>query len=139
MLMNADCKLLNSYKPVSWFLIVTILLITLLPAHYHLHHHYKDALHSAATKHEHVIDLHVLTEITGQSHHNDEVTIIAASPDGIMKKSTPDFSPFILLAMVLVLLPVLNKRINIQISYRSTNIKQSFPHFTPQLRAPPLH
>ena len=138
--MNTDCKLLISHKPVSWFLIATILLVTLLPAHYHLHHLYNDeTLSSAATTHKHAIDLHVLTEETGQSHHNDEVTIFAASPDGILKKSTPDFSPFILLVIVLLLQPVLSKQKSLQLNYRSTNLKQRYPHFTPLLRAPPLH
>ena len=128
------------YKSISWLLIATVLLVAFLPAHYHLHHIYNDdAFSSAATGHAHVIDLHVLTEKTGQLHHDDEATIIAASPDGIVKKSNSDFPWFILLAIVLLLVPVINKRINIQLNYRSTDPKQSYPHFTPQLRAPPLH
>ena len=131
---------LLSYKSVSWLLIAAILLVAFLPAHYHLHHLYTDDAFSSAARHAHVIDLHVLTEKTGQSHHDDdETTIIAASPDGILKKSNPDFSPFILLVIVLLLLPVLYKQINIQLNYRSIDLKQSYPHFTPLLRAPPLH
>lgn len=138
--MDPDCKLVITYKSISWLLIATILLVVFLPAHYHLHHHYNDdAFSSAATGHAHVIDLHVLTESTGQSHHDDESTIIAISPDGIVKKSNPDLSPFIMLAIVLLLLPALNKRINILLNYRSTDFKQSYPHFTPLLRAPPMH
>ena len=138
--MKTDCKLAIRYKSISWLLIATILLVTLLPAHYHLHHLYNDeTFSSAATTHEHVIDLHVLTEKTGQSHHHDDATVIAASPDGVVKKSNPDFSPFILLAIVLLLLPALNKRLNMQLNYKSTNLKPRYPHFTPLLRAPPLH
>ena len=138
--MDADGKLLIRYKSISWLLIATILLVAFLPAHYHLHHGYNDeTFGSAATEHTHIIDLHVLTEKTGQSHHDDEATIIALSPDGIVKKSSPDFFPFIMLAIVLLLLPALNKRINIPLNYRSTDPKQSYPHFTPLLRAPPLY
>ena len=138
--MNADGKSLITYKSISWLLIATILLVVFLPAHYHLHHRYHDETSSlAATEHTHIIDLHVLTESAGQSHHDDEATIIAISPDGIVKKSNPEFSPFILLAIVLLLLPALNKRINIPLTYRSTAAKQSYPHFTPLLRAPPLY
>ena len=138
--MSANGKLVITYKSISWLLIATILLVAFLPAHYHLHHLYNDdAFSSVATRHTHIIDLHVLTEKTGQSHHDEEATIIEVSPDGIVKKSEPDFFPFILLAMVLLLLPALNKRINIQLYYRSTDLKQSYPHFTPLLRAPPLH
>jgi len=136
--MCANGKLVIGYKPISWFLIAAILLVTFLPAHYHLHDSDDDTFGATATRHEHVIDLHVLTEKTGHSHH-DEATIIAASPDGIFKKSNPDFPPFILLIIVLQLLPVLCKQINIPLNYRSTDIKQSYHHFTPLLRAPPLH
>ncbi len=138
--MDADCKLLITYKSISRLLIATILMVAFLPAHYHLHHLYHDETSSsAATEHTHIIDLHVLTESAGQSHHDDEATIIAVSPDGILKKINPDFSPFIMLAIVLLLLPALNKRINILLNYRSTDPRQSYPHFTPLLRAPPLH
>ena len=129
---------LLSYKSISWLLIAAILLVAFLPAHYHLHHLYTDDAFSSAARHAHVIDLHVLTEKTGQSHH-DDATIIAASPDGIVKKSNPEFSPFILLVIVLLSLPVLSKLKNIQLNYRSTDLKLPYPHFTPLLRAPPLH
>ena len=133
-------KIVIRYKSISWLLIAAILLVAFLPAHYHLHHLYNDdAFSSAATGHAHVIDLHVLTEKTGQSHHDDETTIIAASPDGTVKKSNPEFSPFILLVIVLLSLPVLSKQKNIQLNYRSTDLKLPYPHFTPLLRAPPLH
>ena len=138
--MGTDCKLVITYKSISWLLIATILLLAFLPAHYHLHHlNNDDAFSSAANKHVHVIDLHVLTEKTGQLHHDDEATIIAASPDGIVKKNNHEFSPFILLVIVLLLLPVLSKRINIPLNFTSTNLKQRYPHFAPLLRAPPLH
>ena len=93
----------------------------------------------AATKHAHIIDLHILTESAEQSHHDEEATIIALSPDGIVKKSNADFYPFIMLAIVLLLLPSLNNRINIQLNHRNTAPRQSYPHFAPLLRAPPLY
>ena len=132
-------NLVNAKKAISWLLITAILLVTFLPAHYHLHHLYDDHdFSSAGAVHEHIIDLHVITELSGNSHH-DDVASIAASPDGMMKKINPDFFPFILLAMVLLLLAVFNKQINIQLSSRSTKLKQRYPHFAPLLRAPPLH
>ena len=135
--MNAGRNSLITKKSISWLLIATILLVAFLPAHYHLHHLHDDDFSSAGATH--VIDLHVLTEPAGQSHHDEEAASIAASPDGMMKKSNPDFFPFILLAMVLLLLPVFNKQINIQLNSRSTRLKQRYPHFAPLLRAPPLH
>jgi hypothetical protein len=138
--MSANGKITITYKSICWLLITTILLVAFLPAHYHLHHLDNDDMFSSTTAvHAHVIDLHILTEQSGQSHHDDEATIIAASPDGIVKKSNPDFFPFILLAMVLLLVSALYKSINIQLNYKSTGLKQSYPHFSPLLRAPPLH
>ena len=137
--MNAGRNIVNIKKSISWILVATILLVAFLPAHYHLHHlHDDDNFSSAGAAHSHVIDLHVITELSGQSHH-DEAASIAASPDGMMKKSNPDFFPFILLAMVLLLLTVFDKQINIQLNSRSTKLKQRYPHFAPLLRAPPLH
>ena len=132
-------KIVIRYKSISWLLIAAILLVAFLPAHYHLHHLYNNDAFSTASTHAHIIDLHVLTETTGQSHHDDETTIISASPDGIVKKTDPDFSPFILLVIVLLLQHVLSKQINLQLNYRRTDLKQCYPHFTPLLRAPPLH
>lgn len=124
-------------KAISWLLVTAILLVVFLPAHYHLHHDDHD-FSSAGAVHEHIIDLHLMTELSGNSHH-DDVASIAASPDGVMKKVNPEYFPFILLAMLLLLLPVFNKQINIQLSSRSTKLKQRYPHFLPLLRAPPLH
>jgi len=138
--MCANGKLVIGYKPISWFLIAAILLVTFLPAHYHLHDSDDDTFGATATRHEHVIDLHVLTEKTGHSHHDDDTaTIIATSPDGILKKSNPDFSLFILQLIVLLLLPALSKKINITLNHIRTNLKQRYSHFTPLLRAPPLY
>lgn len=134
--MCADYKFAITRKSISWLLIAAILLAVFVPAHYHLHHLYNDDTFSS-TAHAHVIDLHVLIEKSGQSHH-DEATSIAATPDGIVKKSNPDLLPFILLTVLLLLLPVLSKPISLQLSYTIAGAKQRYPHFIPQLRAPPL-
>jgi hypothetical protein len=84
------------------------------------------------------VDLHVITDTTAQSHH-DEATSIAASPDGILKNYNPIYSPFIFLITVLTLLLIQHKRIKIGFDYKNINPQQSCPHFSPLLRAPPLH
>jgi len=128
-----------SNQSISWLLIATVLLVTLLPAHYHLHHVYEnDEFSSAATLHEHVIDLHVLTEKSGQHHHDDAVTSIEASPDGIVKKSGSDYFPFILLAISLLLLFSINRQLVLSCHSARINFKQHYSYLTPLLRAPPL-
>ena len=135
---SAGYTLTSTNKAISWLVIAAILLAVFLPSHYHLHHLYNhDAVSSGMEAHEHVIDLHVLTEQAGQSHH-DEATSIAASPDGIVKKTSPDLFPFILLVMAFLLLVALSKYNNSRLNYTGAGIKQRYPHFIPQLRAPPL-
>ncbi len=137
--MSAERKSVNIHKALSWLLIASILLVTFLPAHYHLHHLYDDnTFNVAATAHTHVIDLHVLSDDIGQSHHSDEATSIAVTPDGIRKNSHPDFFPFILLTILLLLVHTLSKRINILLCHITTGHKKHHPYFTPLLRAPPL-
>ena len=133
---------INVYRSISWLLILAIVLVSLLPAHYHLHHLLNDDLDSAVTSaasvaHAHVIDLHLSIDNAGQSHHDEDATSIAASPDGIVKKTSQVFSPFILLIIVLALFPVLSIRIKFWLNYNYIALKRSFPHFTPLLRAPP--
>lgn len=141
--MKAAHKTVIYPKAISWLLIGAVLMVTILPAHYHLHHLYNDDMHSvgtsiSATTHAHVIDLHLLTDTTAQSHHEDEASI-AASPDTMVKKINPVFSPIILLAIVLALLPILTRKIIIQPDIRNSGYKKHYPYFSPLLRAPPLH
>ena len=139
---SAGYTLASINKSISWLVIAAILLVVFLPSHYHLHHLYNHDAAGSVTEshtqaHAHTIDLHVLTEQAGQSHH-DEATSIAASPDGIVKKTSPDLFPFILLVMTFLLLAALSKTNNSRLNYTGAGIKQRYPHFIPQLRAPPL-
>lgn len=139
---SAGYTLASINKSISWLVIAAILLAVFLPSHYHLHHLYSHDTAGSVTEshtqaHAHVIDLHVLTEKTGQSHH-DEASSIAASPDGIVKKTSPDLFPFILLVVAFLLLVTLSKHNNSWLNYTSAGIKQRYSHFVPQLRAPPL-
>jgi hypothetical protein len=136
-------KQIITYKSINWLLVALILLLTLLPAHYHLHHLHDDDSHRTEVHgynqgHDHAIDLHLLTNKTGQSHHDEDAINITASPDGIVKKSNPAFSPFALLVIVLALLPVSISRFRLFSDRNNTNLRHSYLHFSPPLRAPPL-
>lgn len=136
----------NIRQLISYLLMAAILVAIVFPAHYHIHHLSNDndlgvdagvSPLTSATSHAHTIDLHVLAEKVGQSHH-DEATSIAISPDGIVNKSKTDFFPFILLAVVLLLMPMLRQCSNVYLNYARTSNKQRYPNFIPPLRAPPL-
>jgi hypothetical protein len=126
-------KLMIKYQAINWLLIAAILLITLLPAHYHLHH----LVNGDATSHSHNVDLHIAFAKAEESHHHTDVDVFAAAPDGIRKNTSPAFSPFLLLAIWLVLLPISHYRIISRPDYGDTRPKQIHPHLSPPLRAPP--
>ena len=126
-------KLANNYKSINWILIAAILVATFLPAHYHLHH----LSNTDATTHAHVIDLHLVTDTTEQSHHDGDTTSFKAVPDEGVKSSSL-FTPFILLALLLIVVPINVIRINVRPEFLNNHLKRTYPHFTPLLRAPPL-
>lgn len=137
--MDTCRKLIINEKLISWLLVAAIFFITFLSVHYHLDHSYNEDLYSVdVIQHNHVIDLHSITDAAGQPHHNGEVSNIMASPDGIVKKSNPAFSPFFLFIIVFSFLPLLYKTIRTRINRNDIELKQNYPYFSPLLRAPPL-
>jgi hypothetical protein len=132
--MRASWKLLIQRKSINWQLIAVLLFVTLLPAHYHLHHH--DSAEPAA--HAHSIDLHLISDDAGQSHHDADTSIFAATPDVIAKKDKPDLSFYIPLAILLVLILAQNHQNRIRPDQSNQCLKPHYPYFSPPLRAPPL-
>jgi hypothetical protein len=132
--MLAFYKLLTHRKSISWHLIAVLLFVTLLPAHYHLHHHESAEL----ATHAHSIDLHLISDDKGQSHHDEDTSIFAATPDVIAKKDKPDFSVYIPLAILLVLILARNNQNRIRPDQSNQRPEPHYPYFSPLLRAPPL-
>ena len=130
--MRSLWKTLSSRRSVAKLLIVAVFLTTLMPAHYHLHH-----IHSAeSTAHEHAIDLHVIADTVEQSHHDENTSVFAATPDVIVKKSSIDIHPYMLLTILLVLLAIFD-RVRIHFRRSDSNPVHHYPFLTPPLRAPP--
>jgi hypothetical protein len=138
--MNAWRKQVNSYKSISWLLVAAILLVTVLPAHYHLHHFIGDK--SAA--HGHATDLHLSSDKLAQSHHKNGTTIINAAPTGLLNKwdgeiNKPDITPLVILVSLLTLFSFINVKRNSRPYQVTTFYKQIFYRLSPPLRAPPLN
>lgn len=95
-----------SNKPVNWLLIFAVFVAALIPAHYHLHH--LDSTGSSA--HGHNIDLHLLSDNEGKLHHDIDATSFTAVPDDAVK-SKSIITPIISLALVLAVLPVIQKQV----------------------------
>ena len=131
--MRSSWKTIINRKSTGWLLVIAVLGTALVPAHYHLHHLHSDD----ATTHAHTIDLHVIADKADLSHHDDAGTF-SATPDVVVKKTNPEFSPYIILAILLVLLPSCNNLVRIRADYGDLGLKQLYPYFSPLLRAPPL-
>jgi hypothetical protein len=132
--MRSFGQTITSYKSISWILITAVLMTVILPAHYHLHH--LDSLDAAG--HAHSIDLHLLADDRGHSHHHDEASIISATPDAMVKKDKSVFSVFIPLVIFLVLLLTRGHRISSMHGPGDTPLVRLNDYFSPSLRAPPL-
>ena len=130
--MRASWKLLIQRKSISWQLIAVLLFVTLLPAHYHLHHHSAEL-----AAHTHSIDLHLISDDAGQSHHDEDTSIFAATPDVIAKKDKPDFSIYLPLAILLVLILAHNNQNRIRPDQSDQRLEPHYLYFSPPLRAPP--
>lgn len=132
--MNEWRKQIINHKSTSWLLVGTFLLFTLLPAHYHLHHLFS----GNPVAQVQVIDLHLITDKTGQLHHDNNVKILTTAPDGMVNKDNPEFFPLILFVVSLVLLPLIYYRSGHQSGFSNISLRQLYYHFSPPLRAPPL-
>ena len=134
--MSAFLKHKTNFKLISWLLMAAVLLITFLPAHYHLNHSDKVDGASAGT-HVHIIDMYFLDESNVQSHHEGEVTTVAASPDGMLKKVNVVISLVLFLTFYLVVISGSIKCFRHSSLRRCINYCQPYSHFIPFLRAPP--
>lgn len=137
--MSAWRKQISNYKSVSWLLVAAILLVSVLPAHYHLHH----LVGITSADHTHATDLHLSADKPGQSHHNDGTTIINVAPSGLLSKwdgdsNKPDITPLVILVSFLALFSFFNIKQNSRPYQATTSSKQIFYRFSPPLRAPPL-
>jgi hypothetical protein len=120
-------------KPVNWFLFLALIIATLLPAHYHLHH--DDMAKSFI--HSHVIDLHLIADQFGSKHHEFDTTSFTAVPDDAVNMKTP-LVQYIIIVVLLFIIPGLHKQLHIYHKYMARGLSRISPHFIPLLRAPPL-
>ena len=134
--MKALGKNLSGNKPICWLLVLVLCLASVFPVHFHMHH---DENAAPSAQADHVIDLHIMSDPAGQSHHGEESHSFASSADGIIKKV--GFSPYVLafLAVLLVLLPLPAQILRTRSRDDVLQLIDRYRHFSPPLRAPPLH
>ena len=120
-------------KPIIWLLIMAVVVLSLLPAHMHLHH--VDGAPSAT--HEHAIDIHLAGEKIDPDHHDDAM-VLSATPDVLVKNLNDNpllaaiWFGFVLFLVVILFQQRLRPLVSI-------SLQHFYPHFSPPLRAPPQH
>lgn len=142
--------LLRQMKKRTLFLWVFLLSTALLCAqgvklHVHSfgqeHDHDQQYSHIAAeavAEHSHLSEAHLSTDISHGDHHDEVVSELDASPDGLLKKVSSNILTLALLATVFILLlPTFYQQ-----TFHRRRDKNSFLPwrylFSPPLRAPPL-
>ena len=117
---------------IAWLMVAAVLALTLAPHHYHLHH----GSASDAVAHEHTIDLHLLSDINDEAHH-DEAIVFELTPDGLLKPLSDNPLNLLLSAFLLALLPLVDSGIRHRLQRKATRLRQAFYQLSPPLRAPP--
>lgn len=125
-------------KAGYWFLLLAVMVMTLQPLHFHVHHDHDVSFDAHdVSLHEHVVDQHFIGDALGEAHHADALTI-EATPDSIVKVSgSMVVAPMLLFIFLLLvwLSPGLSsylKRLSRRLAFISFT-----HHFIPPLRAPP--
>jgi len=135
-------NIVKQRKPLIFLLVASLLLLTLLPAHFHLHHISDDD----SIAHSHAVDLHIITDKSSHTHNSttegDSITIVSPSPEGLLiEKIGSVASVFLLLFFVIVLFSFnVNANRNHPGQYYTTyppTLRHSY--VSPPLRAPPLY
>jgi len=133
--MTALRKLAIKYKTAYWVLVAAILLISLVPAHYHLHH----ICGTESTNQIQTIDFHLTSGTVDHSHHDVDTTIIKSTPDSRVQDSNSIQTLVALLTVFLILLVLVNLRIRIRTHFDNIALKQILYYLSPPLRAPPQY
>ena len=125
----------NYKSAISWLLVAAILFITVLPARFHFHH--QNTENTATHEHEHLVDLHLSTNETLQTHEEEgAVTFTLASLD---KKNNPTFTPLALFLILFIFFLLLSLKLESDQTLVISDINISFtfylPHFAHHLKS----
>jgi len=131
--MNYKKSNLLLLKSVSWLVIASFILATILPVHYHLEH---SSSSQQKISHSHVVDLHSFADSLNTPYIDVESDSFTISPDGTSKNQSKTLLS-LLLCFVLVVFPLLRLNI-IRPHYFYFKIKQNLFINSALLRAPPL-
>ena len=132
--MNSWRKLHQSHKLLSVLLMASILMVTLLPVHFHLHHISDDY----SADHSHAVDLHIIGAKSSHTHDDGHTTIVTPSPERVVEKTGSIIVPFVFLIFILLVILFSSNKLRVQRNQNITSTINSYRYFSPPLRAPPL-
>ena len=143
--MNTWRRHLSRKKSVSWLVLISVAMLSLFPVHIHLHHD-EDVLALSHHDQEFVLNssdhettLHAISDTIGHIEHHEGDTVIPATSDTLLKKSSN--SPLfvaILIGIVVILGVILLPHIPLRL-YVFTRFHKRYIYNNPPLRAPPLY
>lgn len=123
-----------SRHTISWILVAALLMLTLVPFYYHLHHD-DPALSDAPGVPNHVTDIHILGD--NDNGHHEGSHILEPTPDVALKQSGVLLPVFAALLILAVLLPLLAGPSVKPAAVSAQRLPRFHRHNTPPLRAPP--
>ncbi|HEY9198278.1 MAG TPA: hypothetical protein VIR60_02855 [Gammaproteobacteria bacterium] len=124
-----------SRHTISWILVVALLLLTLVPFHYHLHHADQPPSDAASVP-AHVTDIHILGG-SNESDHHDGTHTLEPTPDIALKQNGVHLPLFAALLVLSVLLPLVAGLSLKPAAVSAQRLPRFHRHNTPPLRAPP--
>ena len=122
-------------QTIAGMLSVTVLVVTLLPSHYHVHH-FNGNGHA---DHTHVMDLHVAADHRNYDHHDEDISIISATPDAIVNQVKMLLFVFAPLVVLLATLTLRSDHTGFGVPDVNAQQVRHLAFFTPLLRAPPIY
>lgn len=129
------CRRSACRTAIGWTLLAALLLLALVPFHYHLHH--GDVPAAGSPAHEHTADIHLHADAGAAAHHDSGHTLDPA-PDVTVKNAAGGQLPiFAALLALCIVLPLAGRTFcyaRLAVSHR---LPRCYRHTTPPLRAPP--
>lgn len=118
---------------INWLLIAALLLLTLVPFHYHLHH---AALDTLAAYDHHVIDMHIIGDDHPADHYQDSHTLDPAS-DYVFKSNGVQRLLLAIALTLYVFLPLQAQVFLKRLLAQTERLPRVNRRNIPPLRAPP--
>lgn len=138
---------INRQTLLVWCLLLSLLLLCAqgVTMHIHIvdhaHDKYLDHSHfiGETSDHSHISKAHLSNDTFHNDHHNEAVTEIDVTPEGVLKNLSNNIIALALFALLLILvLPITSRQVRHRI-HKNPSTLYHYYLISPPLRAPPQH